>query len=105
MKKLIYNARLVDADMDEQGSLFICDGKIESIVLGGLDEGTIMELKNREVQDFELIDAGGLTLMPAFIDMHAHFRDPGQLWKEDIASGMQAAAAAGGFSVIYWQAG
>lgn len=41
------------------------------------------------------IDATGQWLVPGFVDMHAHFRDPGFESKEDIASGLRAAAAGG----------
>ena len=44
----------------------------------------------------EIIEADGLTALPAFIDMHTHLREPGYEYKEDIASG-SAAAVAGGF--------
>ncbi|MBD5100909.1 MAG: dihydroorotase [Clostridiales bacterium] len=50
--------------------------------------------------DFEeIINADGLTALPAFIDMHTHLREPGFEYKEDIASG-SAAAVAGGYSVV-----
>lgn len=42
-----------------------------------------------------VIDAGGKWLLPAFVDMHTHLREPGQEYKEDIASGLSAAAAGG----------
>jgi dihydroorotase len=42
-----------------------------------------------------VIDAGGKWLLPAFVDMHAHLREPGQEYKEDIATGLSAAAAGG----------
>ncbi|HET9930497.1 MAG TPA: dihydroorotase, partial [Polyangiaceae bacterium] len=42
-----------------------------------------------------VIDGRGLWLMPAFVDLHAHLREPGQEYKEDIASGLRAAAAGG----------
>lgn len=45
------------------------------------------------------IDGVGCLVGPAFVDMHTHLREPGQTWKEDIASG-SAAAAAGGFTAI-----
>lgn len=47
----------------------------------------------------EIVDAAGLTLMPALIDCHTHMREPGQEYKEDIASGLSAASH-GGFGAI-----
>jgi dihydroorotase len=43
----------------------------------------------------EIIDARGLAAAPGLVDMHVHFRDPGQTEKEDILSGALAAAAGG----------
>ncbi|MBI4699757.1 MAG: dihydroorotase [Deltaproteobacteria bacterium] len=45
------------------------------------------------------IDGRELWALPAFVDLHAHLREPGQEHKEDIASGL-AAAAAGGFAHV-----
>ena len=45
------------------------------------------------------VDAHGLHLTPAFVDPHVHLREPGQEVKEDLASGL-AAAAAGGFGTV-----
>lgn len=45
------------------------------------------------------IDAQGAWVGPGFVDLHCHLREPGEEWKEDIASG-SAAAAAGGFTAI-----
>src|SRR5437899_1993400 len=47
----------------------------------------------------EKFDAKGLIVAPGFIDLHAHLREPGQGYKETIASGT-AAAAAGGFTSV-----
>lgn len=47
----------------------------------------------------EVLDAAGLTLLPAFIDLHCHWRTPGFEYKEDIATG-SAAAAAGGYAFV-----
>ena len=49
--------------------------------------------------DTTTINAGGHILLPGFIDAHTHLREPGYEWKEDIASGLSAAAY-GGFSAI-----
>jgi dihydroorotase len=42
-----------------------------------------------------VIDGRGKWVVPAFVDLHAHLREPGQEYKEDIASGLSAAAAGG----------
>ena len=47
----------------------------------------------------QVIDCAGLLVTPGLIDLHVHLREPGQEYKEDIASG-GAAAAAGGFSAV-----
>ena len=44
-------------------------------------------------------DAGGLKIFPSFIDAHVHLREPGFEYKEDIASGLNAAAH-GGFGAV-----
>jgi len=46
-----------------------------------------------------LLDATGLFVVPGFIDLHVHLREPGFEYKETIASG-SAAAVAGGFTSI-----
>jgi dihydroorotase len=46
-----------------------------------------------------VVDATGKWVMPGFVDLHVHFREPGQEYKEDIATGL-AAAAAGGFTTV-----
>jgi dihydroorotase len=47
----------------------------------------------------EVIDAGGAWVAPGFVDLHAHLREPGHEYKEDIASGGRAAVA-GGFTAV-----
>ena len=46
-----------------------------------------------------VLDAGGLTVLPGFVDLHCHWRTPGFEYKEDIATG-SAAAAAGGYTFV-----
>lgn len=82
----IHNVRLVDWKNDFQGALEIENGKITKIA-------EKLEQQNGD------IDGKGLTLMPAFVDLHAHFRDPGQTQKEDITSGSQAAVK-GGYTLV-----
>jgi dihydroorotase len=47
----------------------------------------------------QIIDASGKYVFPGFVDIHTHLRDPGQTYKEDIASGTRAAAH-GGFTTL-----
>ena len=49
--------------------------------------------------DVTRLDAGGLTLLPGFVDLHTHLREPGREDAETIATGA-AAAAAGGFTAV-----
>ncbi|HKP59760.1 MAG TPA: dihydroorotase [Polyangiales bacterium] len=49
--------------------------------------------------DVRVIDATGLWVIPGLVDLHVHFREPGFEYKEDIASGLRAAAA-GGFTSV-----
>ena len=48
----------------------------------------------------ETIDCNGAWVGPGLVDLHAHFREPGQEWKEDIESGSRAAAA-GGYTAVF----
>ncbi len=80
------NAHLQDARGNHGAhDLYLKDGLIEGVNLGGEVDKTF--------------DAAGKLVTPAFIDLHAHLREPGQEQKEDLASGL-AAAAAGGFGMV-----
>ena len=80
---IVKNARVVDPSrgIDEVGEICVKDGVFCGSVSGAA----------------EVIDAKGLVLVPGFVDMHVHMREPGQTSKESIATGT-AAAAAGGFT-------
>ena len=85
-RTVLRGAHLIDARGDHGvHDLWLAGGRIEGIDLGGDAE--------RE------LDATGLLVTPAFIDPHVHLRVPGQEEKEDLASGL-AAAAAGGYGTV-----
>jgi dihydroorotase len=83
---LIKNARIIDSSQDFMGDIYINFGLIQEL---GVNLG----------KNCETIDLGGKVLLPSFIDMHSHFRDPGQTYKEDIYSG-SLAAARGGYTAV-----
>ena len=87
MELLVKGARIVDYSQDFIGDIYIKDGIIEEI---GLNLNKSCQVIHRE----------GLTILPSFIDTHAHFRDPGLTYKEDIESGSRAAAAGGYTGVL-----
>lgn len=68
-----------------------------------VDEGNIAETgkltKYYKSGDVEVVDAAGMLVVPGLIDIHTHLREPGQEYKEDIASGTRAAVS-GGFTAV-----
>lgn len=89
---IIKSGRLIDpkSNRDEVLDIKIKDGKILAI-------GKNLESSESEE---EIIDAKGKVVVPGLIDVHVHFRDPGQTQKEDLETGSQAAVAGGFTSVI-----
>lgn len=87
MSLLIKNAHI----LDPEGK---CSGDADIL----LDDGRITEIGTGLKGD-ETLDATGLTVAPGLVDIHVHFREPGQESKEDIASGSRAAAC-GGFTTV-----
>lgn len=86
----IKNVRLVDKNIDKNGYVVIKDGKILSIGFEQIEDEESMTV----------IDGEGMVLMPAFADLHAHFRDPGFTYKEDLLTGSKAAVKGGYTSVV-----
>ena len=88
MRLLIANGHVIDPanGINAGKNLFIEDGRVAALLDygDGVPEGA------------EVFEASGLIVAPGFIDMHVHLREPGQEYKETIASGT-AAAIAGGF--------
>lgn len=85
----IRHARIIDpaAKRDAVGDLFIADDKI------------VPSLPAATKQRAKQIDARGLVACPGLVDIHVHFREPGQTHKETIATGSHCAAA-GGFTTV-----
>ena len=86
---LIQNARVMDpkTKLDKITDILIRDDVIE--------EMGIIPVK----EDVEILDAKGMIVAPGLIDVHVHFRDPGQTHKEDLITGSQSAMA-GGFTTV-----
>jgi len=92
VKRLFKNGRVVDpaSGTDAVQDILVEDGRILEIgKIDGVSE------KNGD----QVLDMSRLVVCPGFIDMHVHFREPGQEWKETVATGA-AAAAAGGFTAV-----
>ena len=83
--QLIDPAAKINAPMD----VLLRDGRVAEVALPNKIRGSADEK----------FDARGLIVAPGFIDLHVHLREPGQSYKETIASGT-AAAAAGGFTSV-----
>ena len=84
---LIKNGWLWNDDQKQRVDVFIQDGKMIKIA------------PEINVEDEVIIDVCGSMIAPSFTDLHVHFRDPGQTYKEDLMTGSQAASH-GGFTRV-----
>ncbi len=86
---VIRGGRVLDpsASRDELADLLIEEGRVVAIE------------RNLDASGAQIVDASGCWVTPGFVDLHAHLREPGQEYKEDIASGGRSAAA-GGFTSV-----
>jgi dihydroorotase len=73
----------------EAVDVLVSDGQIEAIGPG---------LAIPDMAD--VVDAGGQILLPGFVDLHTHLREPGREYAEDIETG-SAAAALGGYTAVF----
>lgn len=89
MALLLKNARFVDPAVDLDR---VCDMVIR--------DGSIVEIgEDLSIPKGEKLDLSGQVVIPGMVDLHVHLREPGQEYKEDIASGSRAAAK-GGFTDV-----
>ncbi|QDU71390.1 dihydroorotase [Mucisphaera calidilacus] len=88
---LIRGGHLIDPqnNIDTQADILLVDGRVANV-------GTVPP---SEADGTPTLDASGLLVTPGLIDIHVHFREPGQEQKETIATGA-AAAIAGGFTSV-----
>ncbi|MEO5770410.1 MAG: dihydroorotase [Polyangia bacterium] len=84
--------RVIDPgrNFDSEADVLLQDGRVARI-----DKGIAAGLPATT----KVLDVRGLWVAPGFIDLHTHLREPGQEYKEDIASGTRSAAA-GGFTAV-----
>jgi dihydroorotase len=89
VRLLLRNGRVVDpaSGIDDTLDVLIEDGRIARLDARIAARGA------------EVHDLAGLVVCPGFVDMHVHLREPGQEWKETVATGTRAAAA-GGFTGV-----
>lgn len=87
---ILSQGRVIDpaSGKDEVADVVIERGVITAV---GRDAGSAYP----DHSSVKRIDAKGQWVVPGFIDLHVHLREPGQEYKEDIASGLRAAAAGG----------
>nr|MCR5153338.1 amidohydrolase family protein [Lachnospiraceae bacterium] len=91
MRILIKNGHLIDPGnkIDGKYNLLVEDGRISKLTKDSIE--TDAEIK--------VFDAEGKYILPGFVDLHVHFREPGFEYKETIKTG-SLAAAAGGFTTV-----
>ncbi|GFH39944.1 dihydroorotase [Pseudolactococcus insecticola] len=96
--KLIKNGRVIDpkTKFDDVADILIDGAKIVKI-------GQDLAVDVATAPEVEVIDATGKVVAPGLIDVHVHFREPGQTHKEDIHTG-SLSAARGGFTTVVMMA-
>jgi len=104
MRIVLKNFRLVDEETDTPGTVIIENGIISSVLPSSPRE-TAEDNAALTLDGSHLADNGLPVLMPAFVDLHAHFRDPGFPSKEtpalsEVLESASLAAAAGGFATV-----
>jgi len=90
MSEITFQNALIVTGADEAprvGDVVVADGHIVAV-------GENLDVRG------DVVDCSGSWLGPGFVDVHTHLREPGQEWKEDIATGSRAAAKGGYTAVV-----
>lgn len=101
----IINGYVTDpkSGLEDYRDILIKDKKVAVIAGRGTSLSELLqavgETDTEQADKIEQIDAAGQIIAPGLVDVHAHFRDPGFTYKEDIISGA-ASAAKGGFTTV-----
>jgi dihydroorotase len=97
---LIKNGYVIDPASNREGyyDLLIEADQIRKVAVSIFLE-EVKELAAPKGESITLLDASGKYVMPGFIDLHVHFREPGFEYKETIKTGAMAAVA-GGFTTV-----
>ncbi|HKU39742.1 MAG TPA: dihydroorotase [Polyangiales bacterium] len=93
---VLRGGRVIDPSrgLDEVADVVVDDQRITRV-----GRGAAPAAPSSKRDDVRIVDATGLWVVPGLVDLHVHFREPGYEYKEDIASGLRAAAA-GGFTSV-----
>lgn len=97
MKLLIKNGRVINpaTQQDEIQDVLIEDRRILQVGTAGSLKAEQKYADTDPQAEMKVVDATGCFVMPGFVDLHVHFRDPGLTYKEDIETGAKAAARGG----------
>ena len=93
MRYIIKNATLVNEGTTTLASVVISDDRIHGIIHG--KDAIHRVSMDKQYNNYVVIDAEGLYLIPGIIDEHVHFREPGLTQKADIYTESRAAVAGG----------
>ncbi len=95
-KKLLYNAQIFFENNLQQGYILINDKIIEDIGLGKVPNKILNSISNKN----NIFDCNNSIVIPGFIDVHVHFRDSDQAYKETLISGSKGALISGVTTVL-----
>ena len=93
---IIKNATVMLAEENSKGEIRIYETQTHV----GVKDGKIRQMGSENTPSLQIFDAKGLHLLPGVIDSQVHFREPGMIHKEDLATGTKSAALGGVTSIF-----